>query len=73
MKASERAGMTTLQLRERAAAFARATVDTQREAFKRYGVWALWDEPYMTLQPEYEAAQMEVFGKVSGRASVARV
>ncbi|KAG5177007.1 Isoleucyl-tRNA synthetase [Tribonema minus] len=64
MKSGERAGLTTLQLRERAAAFATATVERQRDAFKRYGVWALWDEPYLTLQPEYEAAQIEVFGKM---------
>lgn len=28
----------------------------------RYGVWADWDSPYITLQPEYEAAQLRVFG-----------
>jgi isoleucyl-tRNA synthetase len=64
MKASERQGLTTLQLRAKATEFALATVDKQRTAFKRYGVWGYWDEPYMTLQPEYEAAQIEVFGKV---------
>jgi isoleucyl-tRNA synthetase len=28
----------------------------------RYGVWGDWDRPYITLQPEYEAAQLRVFG-----------
>ena len=26
----------------------------------RFGVWADWDAPYLTLQPEYEAAQLRV-------------
>jgi hypothetical protein len=30
----------------------------------RYGVWADWAAPYITLQPEYEAAQLRVFGKM---------
>jgi hypothetical protein len=25
---------------------------------QRYGVWADWDNPYLTLSPEYEAAQV---------------
>lgn len=28
----------------------------------RYGVWGDWSRPYVTLQPEYEAAQLRVFG-----------
>lgn len=27
-----------------------------------YGVWGDWERPYITLQPEYEAAQLRVFG-----------
>ncbi|KAL4564915.1 hypothetical protein LXL04_028991 [Taraxacum kok-saghyz] len=30
----------------------------------RFGVWADWDHPYLTLDPEYEAAQIEVFGQM---------
>lgn len=25
-------------------------------------MWGDWDRPYITLQPEYEAAQLRVFG-----------
>jgi isoleucyl-tRNA synthetase len=32
--------------------------------FLRYGVWGDWEAPYVTLQPEYEAAQLAVFGKM---------
>ena len=30
----------------------------------RYGVWADWDAPYVTLDPAYEAAQLRVFGQM---------
>ena len=31
---------------------------------RRYGVWADWDAPYVTLDPAYEAAQLRVFGQM---------
>ncbi|KAF5950753.1 hypothetical protein HYC85_012746 [Camellia sinensis] len=49
--------LTPLKLRAKAAKFSKATVKTQMASFKRYGVWADWDHPYLTLDPEYEAAQ----------------
>ena len=64
MKGSERKELTPITLREKAKQFALDTVDAQREQFKRYGVWGNWDEPYVTLQPEYEAAQLKVFGQM---------
>ncbi|KAI3432876.1 hypothetical protein D9Q98_010459 [Chlorella vulgaris] len=64
MKDSERRSLTPLQLRKKAAEFALKTVDAQREQFKRYGVWADWDAPYVTLEPAYEAAQLRVFGQM---------
>lgn len=30
----------------------------------RYGIWGDWDEPYLTLDPAYEAAQLKVFAKM---------
>ena len=64
--------LTPLQLRERAAQFAQETVENQRESFKRYGVWADWDAPYLTLQPQYEAAQLRVFAAMFKRGSIYR-
>ncbi|KAG2283941.1 hypothetical protein Bca52824_055161 [Brassica carinata] len=49
--------LTPLKLRAKAAKFAKATVEKQMESFKRFGVWADWNNPYLTLDPEYEAAQ----------------
>ncbi len=40
-------------------------VDTQREQFKRIGVRGDWANPYLTLDPEYQAAQIEAFGKIA--------
>ncbi|OUL19328.1 isoleucine--tRNA ligase [Nostoc sp. 106C] len=64
MKSAERQNLTPLQLRQKAKEFALATVDAQRQSFKRYGVWGDWDNPYLTLKPEYEAAQIGVFGQM---------
>ncbi len=30
----------------------------------RFGIWADWQDPYVTLQPAYEAAQLSVFGRM---------
>ncbi|MBD2196441.1 MULTISPECIES: isoleucine--tRNA ligase [Calothrix] len=64
MKSAERQNLTPLQLRQKAKEFALATVDAQRQSFKRYGVWGNWEDPYLTLKPEYEAAQIGVFGQM---------
>ena len=39
-------------------------VDVQREGFKRLGVNADWERPYLTFQPNYESANVEVFKKL---------
>jgi isoleucyl-tRNA synthetase len=59
-----RDALTPIKLRYKAKAFALKAVDAQREQFRRYGVWADWEAPYLTLQPEYEAAQIGVFGQM---------
>ncbi|MHC5599605.1 MAG: isoleucine--tRNA ligase [Nostoc sp.] len=64
MKSAERQNLTPLQLRQKAKEFALTTVDDQRQNFKRYGIWGDWDNPYLTLKPVYEAAQIGVFGQM---------
>jgi isoleucyl-tRNA synthetase len=64
MKPEERQNLTPLELRQKAAEFALKTVEEQKLCFQRMGVWAEWDKPYLTLQPEYEAAQIGVFGQM---------
>ena len=42
--------------------FALSFVDKQTEGFKRLGVLGDWEHPYITLQPEFEARQIGIFG-----------
>ena len=72
IKQKEREGLTPIQLRKKAAVFAKEAVMSQLQSFKRYGVWADWDHPYMTLQPEYESAQIRVFGEMVTKGHIYR-
>ena len=64
MKQSTRASLTPMELRSYARDFALNAVEEQRQSFKRYGVWGDWDHPYLTMKPQYEAAQIGVFGQM---------
>ena len=72
MKSKEREGMTPIQLRERAANFAKQTVVKQSESFQRYGIMGDFEHPYLTLQPEFEAAQIRVFGEMFKKGFIFR-
>ncbi|KAJ1407648.1 Zinc finger, FPG/IleRS-type [Sesbania bispinosa] len=67
-----RSNLTPLKLRAKAAKFAKETVKTQMSSFKRFGVWADWNNPYLTLDPTYEAAQIEVFGQMALKGYIYR-
>ena len=45
--------------------FALSHVEIMTEQFKRLGVIGDWKNPYMTLNPEFEACQIEVFGEMA--------
>jgi len=45
-------------------------VDIQREEFKRLGVQGDWENPYITLDPAYEAVQIGVFGEMAKRGYI---
>jgi len=64
MKSKEREALTPITLREKAAQFAKDTVEKQSASFQRYGVIGDFENPYLTLLPEYEAAQIRVFGEM---------
>lgn len=64
MKPEERQQLTPLTLRRRAKEWALQQVEQQRQSFMRYGVWGDWQNPYLTMLPEYEAAQIHVFGQM---------
>ena len=52
--------------------YALSQVDKQREDFKRLGVSGDWDHPYVTLTPDYEAAQIRVFGEMANKGYIYR-
>jgi isoleucyl-tRNA synthetase len=64
LSSSERAELSPLGLRRKAHAYALEQVQGQKDGFRRWGIWADWDSPYLTLQRSYEAAQIGVFGKM---------
>jgi isoleucyl-tRNA synthetase len=72
MKSKDRQGLTSVTLREKAAAFAHETVQKQSEAFQRYGILGDFEHPYLTLDPEFEAAQIRVFGEMFQRGFIFR-
>lgn len=47
-------------------------VDLQREGFKRLGVNADWDRPYLTFTPNYESGNVEIFKKMYLDGSIYR-
>ncbi|KAL3159350.1 hypothetical protein ABBQ32_011301 [Trebouxia sp. C0010 RCD-2024] len=64
MTDEQRRDLNTIKLRRKARDFALKAVNQQRQGFKRYGIWGDWDDPYLTLNPAYEAAQLKVFAKM---------
>lgn len=72
IKSKERKELSTIGLRRRAREFANETIQNHIQGMKRFGVWGDWDTPYLTMQPEYEAAQISVFGKMYERGVVFR-
>ncbi len=59
-----------LELRKKCKEYALQHVDIQRNDFKRLGVSADWEHPYITLVPEYEAKQIEVFGEMAQKGHI---
>lgn len=59
------ASLSPLELRKICREFALKYVHDQREQFKRLGVLGEWDDPYLTLKPEFEAKQIEIFGEMA--------
>lgn len=66
----DRDKVTQLELRQKCREYALKYVDVQREEFKRLGVWGDWENPYLTLSPEFEAKQIEIFGKMASKGFI---
>jgi len=64
--------MDPMDIRGRCRAYAEKYVALQSEQFQRLGVMGRFDEPYITMHPEYEAAVLEVFAQLLERGIVYR-
>ncbi len=66
----ENGAIPPLELRKHCKEYALSYVDSQRDQFKRLGVLGDFEDPYLTLKPEFEARQVEVFGEMAKRGYV---
>ena len=60
----DRKKMTVPEFRDACHEFAQNFVNIQMDQFKRLGVLGEWDDPYLTMKPEFEAREIRVFGEM---------
>lgn len=66
----DRKSMSVAEFRKLCEQYAYEQIDNQRRQFKRLGVRGDWDNPYITLKPEYEAQQIKVFGEMAKKGLI---
>ncbi|AZB42856.1 isoleucine--tRNA ligase [Bacillus sp. FJAT-42376] len=69
-KKVNRKEMSVAEFRKLCEQYAWDQINGQREQFKRLGVRGDWENPYVTLQPEYEAQQILVFGEMAKKGYI---
>ncbi len=69
-KKVNRKEMTIAEFRKLCEEYAYTQIDQQRTQFKRLGVRGDWENPYITLKPEYEAEQIKVFGDMAKKGYI---
>ncbi len=69
-KGVKRKEMTVAEFRQLCTKYALEQIDNQREQFKRLGVRGDWENPYITLNPAYEAQQIKVFGEMAKKGYI---
>ncbi len=69
-KKVNRKEMSVADFRKLCEDYAWQQIERQREQFKRLGVRGDWENPYVTLQPEFEAQQIRVFGEMAKRGYI---
>lgn len=68
----DRKKMSVPEFRNACRDFASDFVDLQRDQFKRLGVLGEWERPYLTMSPEFEAVEVQVFGKMFEKGYIYR-
>ncbi|PYN56106.1 MAG: isoleucine--tRNA ligase [Candidatus Rokuibacteriota bacterium] len=65
-----RRAMDPVEKRRRCREYALRFIDIQRGEFKRLGVFGDWENPYVTMEPAYQAVIAREFGRFVGRGLV---
>ncbi|HLS08707.1 isoleucine--tRNA ligase [Lentibacillus sp.] len=71
-KKVDRKKMSIAEFRQKCAEYAMGQLDNQRSQFKKFGVRGDWNNPYITLSKDYEAAQIRVFGEMAKKGYIYR-
>ncbi len=66
----KKAGVSKLELRQICKEFATEHIGVMNEQFKRLGVQGDFENPYLTLRPEFEARQVEIFGEMARKGYI---
>ena len=66
----KKAGVSKLELRKICKEFATEHIGVMNEQFKRLGVQGDFENPYLTLRPEFEARQVEIFGEMAKKGYI---
>ena len=66
----DRKKMSIPEFRRACQGFAQDFVNRQREQFRRLGVTADWEHPYLTMNPSFEAREVKVFGEMYKRGYI---
>ncbi|MEK4228662.1 isoleucine--tRNA ligase [Solibacillus sp. FSL H8-0538] len=69
-KGVKRKEMSVAEFRELCEKYAYEQIANQSSQFQRLGVRGDWENPYITLKPEFEARQIEVFGKMAEKGYI---
>ena len=66
----KKAGISKLELRKICKEFATEHIDVMNSQFARLGVQGDFANPYLTLRPEFEARQVEIFGEMAKKGYI---
>ena len=69
-KGVKRKELTIAEFRELCEKYAYEQIENQKTQFRRLGVRGDWENPYITLKPEFESRQIEVFGKMAEKGYI---
>jgi len=68
----KRLDMGIIEFRDKCKEYAMKYVDLQRTEFKRLGIFGEWGKPYLTINHEYEAKIIELFGILAEKGYIYR-